>query len=251
MVVSIDSMKISKIITEVETDSIGNILDTLSIEYLKYDENNRKRFKRKIYWYKDRKMSGKDYFRPDEDLFYRESFDEDGKLNSIFETISNKNGRVERAMQIDKGREPIDTIIMDYSHELQSNGKVKKLLIKASHEEVGELISKLIYDEYENPIFEVMIMENDTMSFQTWEYSDTVLQRSIYTHYLGDTSMSIYLFGVEKMLVNEGKFEYKDGMFIKSKEINHFYDETNERQKSIEKNHDTEEVKYIRYLKEK
>ena len=248
---SIDKLEISKIITVVETDSIGNIADTLSMEYLKYDDQKQKRFKKKIYWYKDRKTSWIDYFKPDEDLFYREAFDEEGKSYSIYETMSNKKGEVKRAIRINKEREPIDTIIMDYSHEKYSNGNVKMLLIKTYHEEVGELISKVNYDEYENPIFEVMIMKDDTMSFQTWEYSDTILQKSIYTNYQGDTSKSIYHFGNKKLLLNEEEFENRNGKFVKSKDISYFYDNENERTKSIEINLQTEDVKYIKYVIEK
>ena len=90
---------------------------------------------------------------------------------------------------------------MDYSCEYHPNGNVKKLHINTFHQEVGELISKIEYDEQENPLFEVMIFKSDTMSFQNWEYSDTILQRSVYTNYQKDTSKSIYYFEEEKLLI--------------------------------------------------
>jgi len=251
MIESIDSLQISKIVTEFETDSLGNILDKISIEYLKYDNENRKRFKEKIYWYKERKMSLKDYFKPDEDLFYRESLNDNGELESTFETKSNKKGKVAKAIQINKDGDRIDTTLMDYFHEFRTNGTVKKLLIKTFHEEVGELNSEIKYNEDEKPLLEVMIMDNDTMSFQTWEYSDTVLKKSIYTNYQKDTSKTVYYFGAEKMVVKEEEFDFKNGKFIKLKEISNYYDESNDRTKSIERNLETEEVKYLKYLKEK
>lgn len=248
---SIDKLEFSKKITEVEIDSIGNIVDTISIEDLKFDSNSKKRFKEKVYWYKDRKSSWIDYFKPDEDLFFREAFDEEGKSYSTFETLSNKKGEVKKAIQINKEREPIDTTFMEYSHDYYRNGNVKKLTIRTFHEEVGELISKVKYDEKENPIFEVMIMTDDTMSFQNWEYSDTILQKSIYTNYQRDTSKSVYYFGERKLLINEEEFEYEEGFFIKSKEINHIYDKSDDRIKTVERNLKSNDVKYIKYIIEK
>jgi len=247
---AIDSLEISKIITEVEIDSIGNILDTLSIEYLKYDVKNRKRFKQHIYWNQDRKMSWIDYFKPDEDLFYRESFDEKDKSNSIFEAKSLIGGNIKKVMQISKDRTPFDTIHMEYSYRFHSNGKIKQLLIKTTHKEVDGFISKLIYDKYEKPLFEMTIWNNDTMSFQAWEYIDTMLQKCIYTDYQRDTSKSVYYFKGKKMLTKEEAFKFSDGHFIQTKEINHFYNEANKRTKSVEKNQETKEVKYVKYFEE-
>ena len=248
---SIDKLEFSKKITEVEIDSIGNIVDTISIEHLKFDSNGKKRFKEKVYWYKDRKTSWIDYFKPDEDLFFREAFDEEGKSYSTFETLSNKKGEVKKAIQINKEREPVDTTFMDYLCEYHPNGNVKKLHINTFHQEVGELISKIEYDEQENPLFEVMIFKSDTISFQNWEYSDTILQRSVYTNYQKDTSRSIYYFEEEKLLIREEEFEYKEGRFVKSREMNHVYDKSNDRIGTVEIDLNTSDLKYRRFIIEK
>lgn len=249
MIDSIDALEFTEIITEIEVDSIGNILDTLSIEYLKFDDQNRKRFKKEIYWYENEKWSWIDYFKPDEDLFYRESFDEEGNSNSIFETKSNLKGRVVSALEISKEREPHDTVFMNYSHKFYLNGNVRQLVIQASHKEIDNLISKTEYDKNKNPLVELMMIKKDTISFQIWEYLDTMLQKSIYTNYQTDTSKSVYHFGEQETLIKEEEFEFKEGQFIQSKEINHFYNEIHERTKSIEKNSKTNIVKYVRYLK--
>lgn len=248
---SIDSLEISKKITKIETDSIGSILDTIAIEYLKYDEQNRKRFKKRIYWYNEISMTWTDYFNIDENLFYREIFDEEGNSISIFETISNSAGTVVKAIQISKEIEPFDTTNMDYSYKFYTNQKVKRLLIKTFHEETGEIISKVEYDRNEKPLFEVMIMENDTMSFQLWEYSDTSLIKSTYTNYQKDTSKHVYYFDGKETLIKEHEFDFKNGKFHKSKEIKHFYNQLNEKIKSIERNLGDKKVKFIEYLEEK
>jgi hypothetical protein len=248
---SIDSLEISEIITEVETDSLGNLLDTISLTYLKYDDEKRKRYKARKYRYKDRELTLKDYYKPNEDLFYRESFNDEGESESIFETISNRTGRVVKAIQINKEFDPIDTTIMNYTHSFHPNGKVKELVIKAYHEEVGKFNSRVIYDKNEAPLFEVIIMDSDTMSYQVWEYSNSKLYKSIYTNYQIDTSKSIYYFGEGEQLIKEEEYNFKDGNYFKSKETNHSYDESNEKSESIEEDKTAKEVKYIKYLKEK
>ena len=124
-------------------------------------------------------------------------------------------------------------------------------MIKTFHEETGELVSIVEYDEYEKPLIEVMIMKDDTMSFQIWEYVDTTLQRSIYTNYQGDTSRTIYYFGSEKMLISEEEFSFAEDKITKLKEVNHFYNEENEMTKSRERDVESKNVKYIKYLIEK
>ncbi len=251
MIDFIDSLNTSEVITEVETDSIGNILDTLSVTYVKYDDKNCKRFTKKTYWYKGRKSSWIDYFKPDKNLFYRESFNEKGETNSVFETKSNFKGKIEKAIQINTEGDQIDTTLMDYSHIFYSNGNIKELQIKSFHEEVGELVIKINYDEYEKPLSEVMVLKKDTTSFQIWEYLDTILEKSIYTNYLRDTSKSIYYFEKGELLIDEEEFNLKNGDFIKSKEINHFYNDVSIRTKTIETNSMTKAKRYIKFLVEK
>ena len=248
---SIDKLEFSKKIIEVEIDSIGNIVDTISIEQLKFDSRGKKRFRKRAYWYKDRKLSWIDYFKPDEDLFFRKVIDEEGNIQSIFETLSNQEGEIKKAIQIDKETNPNDTILMEYSHDYYQNGHVKNLSIRTFHEEFGASISKINYDEQENPVFEVVMMEDDTISFQNWEYSDKMLRKSIYTNYQMDTSKSVYYFGEKKLLVSEEEFEYEEGFFTKSKKINHSYDESDDRIKTIERNLKSNDVKYIKYIIEK
>lgn len=244
----INKLEVSEIILEAETDSSGNILDTISIAFLKYDNENRKRYREKKYYGEYGSMLGKDYFNTEEDLFYRETYNDKDELEAIFETKTNKKGTVVKALQIIKDKEQYDTITLDYAQELYGNGKVKKLLIKTVHEEIGELFSSVHYDEFEKALFEVMIMDNDTLSFQDWEYADTILQKSTYTNYQLDTSRTVYYFGQEKRLTKEEEFGFKDGNYIKLKEINHFYKALNKRKKSIEINVETKEKKYIKYL---
>lgn len=244
----IDQLEVSKKITEVQIDTVGNILDTITIEYLKFDNRGRKRFKKREFWYEDREFYFIDYFDANEDLFFREVFDKYGELYSNFEAFFNRKGEIIKAVQVDKEGETVDTIFMDYFREYYLNGSVKKLMIKTSHEEIGESMSKVTYDEQGNPIFELMTMNGDTFSIQDWEYSDTILQKSIYMNYQVDTSKSIYYFVEGKQLIKEEEFEYKDREYVKSKEINHKYDKSGDRIETTKINLRTNDFKHIKYI---
>ena len=49
-----------------------------------------------MYWYKDRKLSWIDYFKSDEDLFYREAFDEEGKSTSVLKPYPIKKEKLKK-----------------------------------------------------------------------------------------------------------------------------------------------------------
>ncbi|MEZ4918188.1 MAG: hypothetical protein R2792_03695 [Saprospiraceae bacterium] len=84
----IDQLPVSKTITAIETDSMGKGLDTLSVEYLKLDDQHRKRYSKKINWIDKEKTVRIDYFSPDGTLFFQEVYLTEDILFARFEAHS-------------------------------------------------------------------------------------------------------------------------------------------------------------------
>jgi hypothetical protein len=245
----IGALEVSDTIMEVETDSVGNILDTILIEHLKYDDKKRKRYKKSIYFHEGFSTSRVDYFTPEEDLFRSEIFDKDEKPNSIFETFISKKGTIKAATLIVKEGASYDTLLMNHFHEFYPNGKIKKLEIKAFHNKTPNNVTKIEYNRYEKPLSEITMVEGDTLRYKTWEYADSTLQKIVYINYQADTSKSIYYFNNNK-LAKENLFEYKNNVSTKSKQVDYFYNDSGEMSNSIEKNFNTKKIKYIKFIKQ-
>lgn len=250
MRLDIDQLELSKTITEVHIDRSGNRTDTLSVQYVKVDENSKKRYSKKDYWYQKEKYSLVNYFDKNEDLFYREGFDKQGKSISIFQTITDNNGNIIKAIQINRERTPIDTTILNYSFSFHENGKVKIMTIETIDEEVGAFTSKVYYDEEENPIEEVMLKNKnlDTVTYQTWEYEEAILRKSIYLDFLRDTNKIIYHFENGTQLSLEEVFHLENGKFFKAIDNWYLYNSVNDRIGKDEKNQITGVTKNIKYI---
>mgnify|MGYP001794620888 CR=1 FL=1 len=245
---AIDQLPVSQVITKVEMDATGNILDTLLVEYRKLDEQRRLQFKKRVNWHTYGKTTDAYYFTSDEETFYVQSFDRNGQLYSTFEAWSNPEGEVEKAITISLDREPADTVLMDYTRTYHSNGAVKHLLIVATHKEVEESLSTTSYDNQRYPITECLVVAGDTATYQNWEYADGILQKSTYNSYRGDTSRYIYHYGEGERLDREVTLKWREGEYQPSEEVRHFYDKDGEKTRSIELNLSTAETKYFNYL---
>ena len=246
----IDLLPFSKTMLEIETDSSGNTLDTLAVDSFKYDEKGQKRFQKRTETLRIGKRRLEVYFLEDEDLFSREIFEEGGQSISLFETKLDGDGKLLEAIQIEKRLGSNDTLFMNYTYDRYPNGNVKTLTITTAHPEIKGSFSKRAYDEFKKLLYEVVIYEGDTTSFQTWEYEDTQLVKSVFIYYGLDTIQTIYHFKSRKVLTQSEQFEIYAGKYIKSMETHYTYDQEGERTQSVEKDLKTGESTYIQYLKQ-
>lgn len=191
MINLIDSMEITKEIITVETDSLGTVLDTVVTSKWKYDEDNKSRYLEEYYFFENEKRIIKEYYKTDEDLFYRKiSNDQEGVL-SIFETKSGVNGLVEESQHVELWSDKNDTLKMYSSYLNHPNGERKKRIIKVSNQDSE---NHMLYDLNGNPVFDYLIIDTDTVSYQSWEYVNSVLRKSIKINYQLDTSKLIWFF---------------------------------------------------------
>ncbi len=252
MIKTIDAMPFSKRSMKMELDSMGNTVDTLFIAKLKYDEKGMQRYNERTFFFKNEQTTTViQYYKDDEDLFYRET--ESGDDDFLrYETKSIIDGEIEGAIQIAQDGEEVDTTIITYEYQYHLNGKRKNLIVKTKSQKVGELYLTLTYNLNERPSFETMIMEGDTLSFQTWEYENDLLSQMIICSYSEGSleAKTVYTYGKEERLMEDIMFGLEDGDLVKTVETKYEYDEADDLIGEQELNLATGKVKVYKYFNE-
>ena len=176
----IDKLKYTKTTYEIETDSIESFSDTLTITKSKYIDNV-KRYVEIINLKNIDRLITKSYYKENEDLFYEESKGLNGIFHSIFETKTNKEGDIYKAIQLDLSEtNKYDTIYLRFKPIHTLSGKLQQLKIESETPEIGNFLSKIEYNENEKPIHETNFNNNVLIKEKVWKYKNSILQSYYY-----------------------------------------------------------------------
>jgi len=176
----IDKLNFSKTTFEFSINNDENIIDTISIKKTKTDKNGKTLYEIKEYLLKiDRNIIQQNYYRNNEDLFYRETSASE-EFKSIFETFVNKDNVIEKAQMISfNSKIPNDTIFMEYNYKYDSKGKRETLFITSKIDSINSLdFTK--YNENEKSEFGYLILDNDTLHKRKMNYLNGKLIESAY-----------------------------------------------------------------------
>ncbi|WP_062061772.1 hypothetical protein [Aquimarina longa] len=201
----IKNLKNIATIYEIEIDSVGNFLDTLSIRKIKKNREGVEVYKKyKIFVDEESFYETTNYFRDNSELFYSAMKSSEYGLISTFESWYKEN-KIEKGIFINYKKEEIkDTIFSNYEYHYALNGVLNKLIITS--EQNDTILSKelILYNEQEKPIKEFIISDKDTLSKTIYAYNGEVMSKKIIEDF-NDKSVDI--------------IKYNDKNFISSEEI--------------------------------
>lgn len=161
---NINSIKKTEIIYEIQTDSIGSFLDTLSVEKIKKNENNITVYREKLFFKNNNGLKQVNYYRDNENLFYSKLISSNDKVLRIFESWD-KEGNIENGISVEfEHGKPLDTIFINYKHCFGDNELVNKTtIISKKKNDIGNT-TELFYNDENNLIKEILIQNNDTLN---------------------------------------------------------------------------------------
>lgn len=247
LMTEVDNLAVSHRILEVSVDSLGNIIDTVSMSHIKYDQERRKRYKRMENYRNNYEPKSTEYYFGNGDVAVSRTYSPDDELMSSYEAVLSDK-EIISATQIAKNDQDYDTVNMEFSREYHTNGEVKMLTISANHAVLGFFETVLLNDSLGNPLMEYMTRDKDTMEFTKWIYTDTILKQTIYTNYQVDTNKTIYQFDSIGNSVLEECFRIQDGIFVLWKSIDNQFNKENEIIKSTISTVGKSDRRYIKYI---
>ncbi len=242
----IDSINKIKIVQEYEADSIGNILDTLSTQIIKSDINNIEVYKENILYQDGEILISKNYYINNEDLFYSILESKKSGILSIYEAWSS-NGKITNALSIEfKGKEKRDSLWFDYNYNYGNNEKLDEIIISGSYSDGAESKTVMTYNDTEKLISELLLFENDSLSFIKYHYdNDKIKTKSIY-YPKRKTTINIQ-YDLNEQVKFEETYLHKNDSLIKIETIEHFSSKEGHRERTIYSDADSSRKKYIIY----
>lgn len=214
----IDSIDIHRFIYELEVDSLGKTLDTVSIEKIK--RNNKG-----IVIYKEKKIINNEdyyisteYFRENKNAFYLEK--KSAKLGLLMSSdFFEKNGEIITATFFSyKNNRVDDTIRLNYENFYFKNNVKAKTIIKSADVNEKNDFTERNYDSYGNLISEFFIKNGDTINETEYSYSGRMLKGKTLINYQEGTLWS-YKYNNDGHLQYEETFDIESDSLVKTKEV--------------------------------
>ncbi len=179
LIKEIDSIKEKTIIYKYEVDSIGRIIDTLSVEKIKKNDNDVIILSDKLIFTDYGYLKIKKYFRDNKNLFYSISESSEIGILSIIE-FWDKNEDIIKGISLDfRDNKVKDTIKMTYKYTHDDNGLKTKLIIqnKYSDEDVIASKTEITYNDLEEIVAETTLLYGDTISVSKFSFSRNLLKK--------------------------------------------------------------------------
>lgn len=177
----VDKIKKVEKLYEIELDSLGMIIDTLSLKTNKVNNKGELIFQeRKINTNKG-VIKRTDYYKKKELIFSKSESSNLGVL-SVFKFI-NLNDDFRRAISVQYNEGiPKDTILMEYKYSYKED-KLKHLNITANLNKNFSSKTEIDYIEKDMPVKELSILNGDTISLQKYIYRNRLLKSKSLINY--------------------------------------------------------------------
>lgn len=247
-VARIDELPIDQIILEVETDSIGQILDTLSRTYLKLDAKQNKVFRRTLD-HQSVKAETITYYRESEGTFYQEVQLLEIQESSYYETLVRTDGRIEKALYIFESGEIRDTQFMEFQYLYRANGAKEQIRITSKSAD-GEGLNIDNYDTLERLISSVLVLESDTICIEERYYRDSLLQKIVEKALIGNPPLIISYYNDAGKLEEEQSFAKLDQNSKMLKRTRYSYLPDGSLKAKVEEDLIENEKRYFKYITE-
>lgn len=245
----IDELPIDQIILELEIDSTGQTLDTLSHTYLKFDANRNKVFRRNLD-YGAIAIETITYYRESEGTFYQKVHLLADQEKSYYETLVRADGKTEKALYIFQSVEGRDTQFLDFQYLDRTDGTIEQLRIISKSAD-GEGVSIDQYDKQERLTSSVLLLESDTIHIEERYYRDSLLQKIVEKALIGSPPLSIRYYNEAEKLAEEQSFASVDQNAEMLTRTQYSYGSDGSLQARIEEDLIKNKRRYFKYITER
>lgn len=245
----IDELPIEQIILELETDSIGQILDTLSRTYLKFDAKQNAVFQRYVQ-YPPVRIESISYFLESNEPFYKEVHLPEYQETSYHNAVVRSDGRTEKALYLSHSREKRDTQFLDFQYLDRANGSIEQLRIISKSIDVEEYIVNN-YDTLERLVSSILVLEPDTVHIEERYYRGFHLQKRVEKAIIGHPPLKISYYNNDGKLEEEQSFAGVDQNSDMLMQTQYSYGADGSLQARVEEDLTKKKRRYFKYVTER
>ncbi len=245
----IDELPIDQIILELETDSIDQILDTLSRTYLKFDAKQNTVFQRYVQ-YPPVRIESISYFLESNEPFYKEVHLPEYQETSYHNAVVRSDGRTEKALYTLQSSEGRDTQFMVFQYRDRADGTKEQIRIISKSTE-GEGVSIDQYDKQERLTSSVLVLESDTIHIEERYYRDSLLQKIVEKAIIGHPPLKISYYNNDGKLEEEQSFAGVDQNSDMLMQTQYSYGSDGSLQARVEEDLTKEKRRYFKYITER
>lgn len=197
----IDKLKVENISYELQTDSLGEILDTISKTIIKKNNDGVKVYEEKKVYKGENFYDIKNYYLKGNNLFYSKTVSSELGIISIFETFLNKD-KIVKAFTVNYlDNKILDTIKIDYKYFYKKNF-LKKLVVSIEDDTVSKPKITISYNDFEKPYLEINEI-NDEIELKTlYEYNKDILVKKVIKN-IKANSINEFFYNKEGFLESE------------------------------------------------
>lgn len=170
LLIDIDNLQINKLKYELQTDSLGNVLDTISKIITKKNEDNEKVYEENIIYKDNGFLNIKSYYKAGT-LVYSKTESSELGIISIFETNLDRNKIINASTISYFDNEVLDTIKMDYDYFYNGNNSLNKLVISIQDDTIKKTKIIISYNKLEKPYLEIEEINNKVQFKTVYEYN--------------------------------------------------------------------------------
>lgn len=236
----IDKLNFNKTIYEVSIDSNENVIDTLSIEKIKTDENGKIAYEYKESWNEGRKFIQQSYYRINEDLFYQISDYGNGEVIINYETFVNKDNVIDRAQMVSIKPKSPDTTFLKYNFSYNSKGKKDSLKITSILDSIDSMTFMKFNDD-EKLELRYLIVNRDTIEKDIMKYVNGNIIKSSH-EFAEPFRIDLYEFDDYEIVKSRKTFEIINDSLKMSKEYIYENDNSGNPEKIIIKDFEKDTI---------
>lgn len=238
----VDQLNDKETVCKYRTDSLGSILDTLTIEEAIYDKDSTKVFSLIKLYTKNGLLLRKEYYRKGVTVFSSLESLDIGML-SVFKFVDDDQNS---AMSIEfRDGVPYDTVFIEYEYK-HNKGLLTEMNVFSRLGHDWQSVTEVKYNTNEDPLSELNILNNDTISCVKYEYDESgiVIRKSLEDYSEGVRTDLVFK---NEVLQMEVVYNIDESGLNKILEVSYDYDSKNHLSKTIEEDLVNGVKKYSKY----
>lgn len=248
----IDSVEIKTTRYELQVDSLGSTIDTISIERKRINDYGTIVFiEKNLYKENSPHITSTSYYRNNDNLFCIRTESPELGTMSISEFWDIKNETSNGISYGYKNDLINDTTRIDYKHYYDENKSKIKTLITShySDKELQGNITELKYNN-DNTVSEIYSQNGDTLVAVYYSYENELIKKIVINNYIND-NLILYNYDLKGYVLNETLFTSRNDSIIKFSETIFNTDEEGTIINSVKKRSNTSLKEYFIFITEK
>lgn len=239
---AINSIEDVQTIIEFRVDSLGNFLDTLSIQKNKTNKQGEIVYKENIFHKDVGYLISKNYYRNNGELFYSKLESSEYGIMSTFESWE-KNDEIYKAFSVEYNNNKQDTIYLDYEYFYKPDRKKDRVLVIAKYSDGFGNKTEQLYNDDGKLKSEILLSGNDTLSITKYDYRRGVNSKRTIINYQDQSTVYI-TYDLSGFLDQEEVFIKERDSLIKISQTDYETDAAGKITRSVETKYPSNNKRY-------